>query len=105
MQIKDKSVIAAIKSGKDDKALKMLYNVLLPKIKAYIRSNNGSEDEAFDVFQDAVVIFFKQVVTGKFDTKYSISAFVYSVSRNLWINRVKNVSSRSIFRDSQEKNR
>ncbi len=92
MQIRDQDVIAAIKAGKDDKVLKALYSNLLPKISAYIRTNNGSNDEAFDVFQDAVVIFFKQVMTDKFDTQYSVSAFIYSVSRNLWINRVKKIN-------------
>lgn len=92
MQIRDQEVIAAIKAGKDDKVLKGLYKHLLPKIAAYIRTNSGSDDEAFDVFQDAVVIFFKQVVTNKFDTQYSVSAFIYSVSRNLWINRVKKIN-------------
>jgi len=92
VQINDQEVIAAVKAGRDDKALKALYKTLLPKITAYIKSNNGSGDEAFDVFQDAVVVFFKQVITNKFDTQYNISAFIYSVSRNLWINRVKKLN-------------
>jgi RNA polymerase sigma factor (sigma-70 family) len=85
-------VLSAIREGKDGKALGALYKNLLPKIRAYVKANNGSDDEAFDVFQDAVVIFFKQVMTDKFDEKYKVSAFIYSVCRNLWINRAKKIN-------------
>ena len=64
----------------------------MPKINSFIKSNNGSDDEAFDVFQDAVVILFKQVSLNKFDEKYDIGGFLFSVSRNLWINRVKKIN-------------
>jgi RNA polymerase sigma factor (sigma-70 family) len=35
------------------------------------------------------MIFYKQVKTDKFKEEYEIAGFIYSVSRNLWINRVK----------------
>lgn len=92
MRIKDKEVIAAIKEGRDDKVLNEIYQNILPKVTSFIRNNNGSEDEAFDVFQDAVMAFYKMVVTGKFDEKYEISGFIYTVSRNLWVNRVKKLN-------------
>lgn len=92
MQIKDKEIITAIKKGKDDKVLNRLYQEILPKVSSFIRNNSGSDDEAFDVFQDAVMAFYKLVVTGKFNEEYEISGFIYTVSRNLWINRVKKLN-------------
>jgi RNA polymerase sigma factor (sigma-70 family) len=85
----DKEVLEAIRSGKDDLVLKYLYKTLLPRIKKYIISNSGDENDAKDIFQDAVMIFYKYVKLGKFDESNEIGAFVYTVSRNLWINVAK----------------
>ncbi len=85
----DKEILAAIHSGDDDKVLGYLYKAYLPKIKGMVLKNNGDEDEAQDIFQDAIMAFYKQVKTGKFKEQYQIGAFIYSVSRNLWINYIK----------------
>jgi len=58
-------------------------------VKAYICSHSGNEDDALDIFQDAMVALCKQIKTGKFDTRYEIAGFLFSVSRNLWINKIK----------------
>lgn len=89
MQIPDHKLIKAILSGKDDHVLEVLYNELYPKIEYLILRNGGDQEEAQDIFQDAVVILYKQVKEDKFDQQYQIAGFVYTVSRNLWINRAK----------------
>jgi RNA polymerase sigma factor (sigma-70 family) len=85
----DKEIIECIKSRQNEKALSYLYSHTLKKVKAYILSNNGSKDEANDIFQDAVIIFFKAVIAGTFNKEYSVDAYIFSISRNLWINTAK----------------
>lgn len=89
MKIPDHKLIEAIHSGKDDHVLEVLYKEVYPKIQSLILKNGGNQEEAQDIFQDAVVILYKQVREDKFDQQYQIAGFVYTVSRNLWINRVK----------------
>lgn len=89
MAYSDKEVLEAIRNGNDDQVLKYLYKELLPRVKKYIVTNSGDENDAKDIFQDAVVVFYKYVKTGKFDERNEIGAFIYSVSRNLWINLAK----------------
>ncbi len=78
-----------MQSGSNDKALEYLYIKIYPKIKTYIFKNSGTEDDAFDIFQDSIIILCKQVQLDKFDTKKEISGFLFSVCRNLWINKAK----------------
>ncbi len=85
----DQEILDAIISGKDDKALEYLYRSLQPKIVQFICANNGGVEEANDIFQDAVLIFYKQVKTEKFKPEYEINGFIYTICRNLWINRAK----------------
>jgi RNA polymerase sigma factor (sigma-70 family) len=84
----DKEILAAIQRN-DDKVLEHLYKQVLPRVRKYVVKNNGSDADARDVFQDAVVIFYKYVKQGKFNREHDIAGFIFSVGRNLWINTAK----------------
>lgn len=58
-------------------------------MEKYVRLNSGNKEDAFDVFQDALLIFYKQVVKNNFDAKYKVFGYLYRISINLWINKVK----------------
>jgi RNA polymerase sigma factor (sigma-70 family) len=66
-----------------------LYDVSLKKVRQYILKNNGSKEDANDIFQDAVIVLFNQIRLNKFNENHSIDAFIYSVARNLWIDKVR----------------
>ena len=85
----DREIIEAFKQGSNREALKFLYKRSFPKIKAYVCSNSGSQEDALDIFQDAVLALCKQIKMKKYNEKYEIDGFLFSVSRNLWINKVK----------------
>jgi RNA polymerase sigma factor (sigma-70 family) len=89
-------IITAIISGKGNEVLSVLYKETLPKVRNMILKNNGNHEEANDIFQDAVIIFFKQVRNGSFNDSYDIDGYIYTISKNLWIKRAvkinKNVS-------------
>lgn len=88
----DLDILSAIQSGDNQYVLSSLYKTVLPMVKKLIMSNSGNEEEAKDIFQDAVLIFYNQVKEGRFDSRYEIGGFIYSVSRNLWINRAKRLN-------------
>jgi RNA polymerase sigma factor (sigma-70 family) len=89
MGFSDQEIIDAIRTGKDSAILKHLYATLFPKVRRYIVRHAGDRDVAFDVFQDAMVILYKYIKNNKFDTQYAVGAFVYTVSRNMWLNRLR----------------
>lgn len=89
MSMNDAEILAGIRSGNDTEALRHLYRQVLPKVVRFIRSNSGDEEEAYDIFQDAVMIFYKQVKSGNFKEEYQVAGFLYTVCRNRWINRAR----------------
>lgn len=91
MSLKDSEILNAIRTGKDDKSLEALYDSLFPKIRSHIRKNKGNEEEAKDIFQDALLIFYRKVKTNDFDDTHSIGAYVFTIAKNLWINRAKKI--------------
>ncbi len=92
MHYSDKDVISALKKGNDDAVLSFLYKIVLPKVKHYIKANRGNEDEAKDIFQDAVIIFYKKVKLDQIAEDINITAYICHVAKNLWINRAKKLN-------------
>jgi RNA polymerase sigma factor (sigma-70 family) len=88
----DSHIIESLLSGNDDRVISSLYQDVFPSVKNYIVSNSGDEEEAYDLFQDAMVLLYNQVRKGEFSEKYKIRGFLYTVSRNLWINRTKRLN-------------
>lgn len=86
---RDQDIINSIRGGHDQKALNVLYKSLLPKIKKIVGLHTESEEEAKDLFHDALLIFYKQVLSNKYDENYEIDGYIYSVAKNLWINKLK----------------
>jgi RNA polymerase sigma factor (sigma-70 family) len=89
MKYSDDEILNALRSGHDRDVLKYLYNTLFPKVRKYIKQNSGDQDLAFDIFQDGIMVFYKYVRENKFDPKHEIGAFVFKVSKNLWLNRLR----------------
>jgi RNA polymerase sigma factor (sigma-70 family) len=92
MHYTDNELISALKKGNDDLVLSFLYKEVWPKVKHYIKSNKGNEDEAKDIFQDAVIIFYKKAKQGTVPENVNITAYVCLISKNLWINRIKKMN-------------
>ena len=90
----DPEILHAIREGRDDTVIESLYASLLPRVKKHVLLNGGSLDDAYDVFQDALMVFYKLVIKEKYDSeKYTIGGFLYTISKHLWINLVKKRSN------------
>jgi len=91
-RLSDKEICAWLKSGvasKQDQALDQIYTDHYPVISGFIKKNSGEEDDALDIFQDAMVVLYENIRTGKFELKSSIRTYLFSVSKNLWFNKIK----------------
>lgn len=91
MKIKysDEDIIKEIKRGNSEDVLLYLYKTTQHKLSNWIKKNNGSDTEAQDVFQDAVLSFYEYVLQDKFEIGQSVDGFIFTVGRNSWINRSK----------------
>jgi RNA polymerase sigma factor (sigma-70 family) len=92
MKYSDDEILQALKSGQDRDVLKYIYNTHFPKVNRYIKQNSGDQDAAFDIFQDSIMVFYRYVKEDKFDPQYDIGAFIFAVSKNLWLNRLRKES-------------
>lgn len=79
----DKQIIELLKIGKHSKAFHKLYKNY-PQVEKLICSKGGSKEDAKDVFQEALIIFYEKVCTTEFKLTSTIGTYIYSVCRFLW---------------------
>lgn len=91
-------ILNAILKNRNQEVLNQLYKTALPKVRSFVLKNSGNSDDAKDIFQDAVIVFFHSVKTAKFDESKSIDGFIYTVARNAWINKVRH-DKKLVFKD------
>ncbi len=70
-------------------ALRRVYFDNRTGIGAFIRRNRGTEEEAKDVVQEAVIAFYENVKKGKFRGESAISTYLFSIARFIWLNQLK----------------
>lgn len=83
----DELIIAEIRK-KNEVALQELYKAHYPMIVHLICSNNGTEQDAKDIFQDAMIAFYERVQQPDFVLTCKIKTYLYAVSWRLWLKRL-----------------
>jgi len=77
-----------LKEGKPE-AFRKIYQDYYRMISTFIKKNNGTEDDAQDIFQEILMIFIKNVRKPDFELTAKISTYLYSIARNLWLKRIR----------------
>ncbi|CAN5529337.1 N/A [soil metagenome] len=81
--MKDSEILEKISRG-DERALEYLYKKYYRMMIKLVISNNGSEQEGKDIYQEALIVFWQKAVSGKFTLTSKISTYLYSICLNLW---------------------
>ncbi|MES2512752.1 MAG: sigma-70 family RNA polymerase sigma factor [Bacteroidota bacterium] len=84
----DQDIVNLIRDNKYSPAMKSLY-AYLPVVKKFVLKNNGTKQEAEDIFQEGLVIFCSKVNKPGFLLTCNINTYVYSVCRLLWLDELK----------------
>lgn len=64
--------------------LTRLYLDAFPAAARYISKLGGSLDEAKDIFQDALVIYYEKTVAGNTDAPRNEKAYLLGITKHLW---------------------
>ena len=73
----DQSIIEALKQGRTE-ALKHLYDNF-PMIKRYVIANQGKTEDAEDIFQETLMVFYKNVMKDAFELRSQIKTYLYGI--------------------------
>ncbi len=84
----DKILIDGIKK-QNEKVIAEIYNQFFPSIRQFIYRNNGSLEDARDIYNDAIMVVLQKVREGTLDLKCSLKTYIYAICRNLWLKKIK----------------
>jgi RNA polymerase sigma factor (sigma-70 family) len=82
----DVKILDMMKQG-DEQALVMLYDANRRMVTSYTLRNGGTEDDAEDLLQDAVIVLWERVRSGRFEYSSKLSTFLYATVQNMWRRR------------------
>ena len=83
----DSEVILGILNNSES-VLKRLYLAYFPMVFQLVINNNGNEDDAKDIYQEAIIIFYNKVKEGDFELSSKLKTYIYSICRRLWLKRL-----------------
>ena len=79
----DISIIDGIRK-QDDKVLNWLYDKYLPLVKSYVLNNSGSSEDVSDVFQDSIIVLYKQITGNELKLSTDLKGYFFGIARNVW---------------------
>jgi len=84
----DELIVSELRKKNNSAALRELYRTHYPMIVHLVCSNSGTEQEAKDVYQEAVIAFYEKVQRPDFTLICKIKTYLYAVCRKLWLKRL-----------------
>ena len=83
----DKEIVEGIRNDENG-ALEFLYKENFHAIAYFIYNNNGNEQDAKDICQEAVILFYEKIKGNALELNCSIKTYLYAVCRRLWLKRL-----------------
>ncbi|MEL6925450.1 MAG: sigma-70 family RNA polymerase sigma factor [Bacteroidota bacterium] len=80
---------AAIAAIYQDKALRN-------QVIAFVRKNNGNQEDGIDIFHEGIIAFDENVRKNKYEDKGKVQAYIFTVCRFMWLNKLKR-NSRMVY--------
>jgi RNA polymerase sigma factor (sigma-70 family) len=84
----------------DSGSIELIYKQNYPIIQALVINNSGLEDDARDVFQEALLVLYEKARSGQFELHCQIKTYLYSVARRLWLKKLQQVHHKNYLTDT-----
>ena len=86
----------------DKISIESIYRENYSAIQSFVLNNNGSVDEARDIFQEAMIVLYEKSKLPTFSLNCQIRTYLYSVCRRLWLKRLQQLGKFSSQLESLE---
>jgi len=72
----------------DTIVLQYVYKNFYSKINFFIKKNSGDDDDANDIFQEAIIIIYRKLKANELVLDCTFETYLYSVCRFLWLKQL-----------------
>lgn len=81
------SLLAGL-ANSDRQAVETIYGKHFGMVQSLIINNNGSSEDARDIFQEAMIVLYERARSADFELHCQLKTYLYSVCRRLWLKRL-----------------
>lgn len=79
---------------RDNAVLTHIYSKYFQSVMHFIMHNNGTSEDAKDIFQEAMIVVFQNIRKDKdFKLESSLKTYIYSIARIIWIKHLRNLKT------------
>lgn len=91
---------------RDNKVLAQVYKDIFPVVRYYVINNGGTQDDAKDVFQESIIVAYRQISEDKLEIKTGFEAYLYGIARLIWLKILRNreIHERNVSEINQTNN-
>lgn len=87
-KLNNHTIVDSLLKG-DQEVMQLLYESLFPRVLSYVRNNQGSKEDAEEIFHDALYQIMIRASTKGVQINSTFDGYVYTVCRNLWLAEIK----------------
>lgn len=89
----------------DTIVLQYIYKTFYSKINFFVKKNSGDEDDANDIFQEAIIIIYRKLKANDLILDCTFETYLYSICRFLWLKQLeKRKLEKEKIKDNHEYN-
>ncbi len=86
--IQETELIEAL-AREDKSAIEKIYRDNYAMVHTMVLQNNGSSDDAADIFQETMIVLFEKSKQEGFELRCQLKTFIYSICRRLWLKKLQ----------------
>lgn len=75
--------------NESNNSFQTIYKLYFPSIAFYIKQNNGTNEDAEDIFQEAIIVLLQKNRTNDFELSSSLKTYLFAISKNLWLKKLR----------------
>ncbi len=83
------NVVAAISPVHREIFFEEIYESVFPAVAAFVNEMRGSYQDAKDIFQDALIIYFEKLSENRLTVNVSPERYILGIAKHLWLRKFK----------------
>ncbi len=97
----DQQYIEALRRN-DPRGIRKIYELHAAQALRWVRNNNGTEDDAGDIFQEALMVVYEKSLDPDFTLTCPLGALLHVIWSRKWIDRLRQKNRESAVRKQEE---
>lgn len=90
----DQQIVALLRIG-DTSVFEKLYKGKYYLIESLVVKKGGDKHDAKDIFHESLIVLYKNVRKEDFELTSSLSTYIFSIARNLWLKEITKRTKRN----------